>query len=313
MPLNPESTTKLELRISELEGKIKKLEEHQHLGRDGSRVLNESTDLKGKSILISGAGKKVGPGESFVQLPSSIADGDAENINKKRVVSNGIVNRNLKEALDEQVLQMLTVGKVSDEEDLKPLNRVDWDKLNYAQLILHHFPQNTGSSGVFSPFSFLTANRTPFPSGTGRIITGESTITDSAAKFTVNALVDCFVNLNAGTLETRRIVSNTETEITVEGTWEAAEGDYLYDVMALTFLGAANVPFSRLFVGEDIRLGYGASGGSQVRFIKWGTGTPEGSVTANIGSIFLRFDGGTSTTLYVKTSGNGLATGWTAK
>lgn len=46
--------------------------------------------------------------------------------------------------------------------------------------------------------------------------------------------------------------------------------------------------------------------------IKAGSGSPEGVVTAPVGSIFLRDDGSTSTTLYVKTSGSG-NTGWTAK
>ena len=44
----------------------------------------------------------------------------------------------------------------------------------------------------------------------------------------------------------------------------------------------------------------------------FGTGTPEGAKTAAVGSIFLRADGGTSTTLYVKQSGTG-NTGWVAK
>lgn len=43
-----------------------------------------------------------------------------------------------------------------------------------------------------------------------------------------------------------------------------------------------------------------------------GTGSPEGVVTAPIGSLFTRLDGSTTTTLYVKTSGSG-NTGWTAK
>ena len=47
---------------------------------------------------------------------------------------------------------------------------------------------------------------------------------------------------------------------------------------------------------------------------KWisGTGTPEGAVTAPVGSLFSRTDGGASTTLYVKESGAG-NTGWIAK
>ena len=43
-----------------------------------------------------------------------------------------------------------------------------------------------------------------------------------------------------------------------------------------------------------------------------GSGTPESAVTAPVGSLFLRTDGGASTTLYVKESGAG-DTGWVAK
>lgn len=43
-----------------------------------------------------------------------------------------------------------------------------------------------------------------------------------------------------------------------------------------------------------------------------GSSTPEGAVTAVVGSLFTRTDGGASTTLYVKESGSG-NTGWVAK
>lgn len=43
-----------------------------------------------------------------------------------------------------------------------------------------------------------------------------------------------------------------------------------------------------------------------------GTGSPEGVVFANVGSMFLRRDGGANTTLYVKQTGTG-STGWAAK
>ena len=46
--------------------------------------------------------------------------------------------------------------------------------------------------------------------------------------------------------------------------------------------------------------------------IRSGTGTPEGAVTAPVGTLFLRTDGGAGTTLYVKESGTG-NTGWAAK
>lgn len=51
--------------------------------------------------------------------------------------------------------------------------------------------------------------------------------------------------------------------------------------------------------------------GSGIRILS-GSGTPEGSVTAAIGSIYLRTNGGAATTLYVKESGTG-NTGWAAK
>lgn len=43
-----------------------------------------------------------------------------------------------------------------------------------------------------------------------------------------------------------------------------------------------------------------------------GTGTPEANVTADVGSLFMRTDGGAATTLYVKETGVG-NTGWVAK
>ena len=43
-----------------------------------------------------------------------------------------------------------------------------------------------------------------------------------------------------------------------------------------------------------------------------GVGSPEGVVTAPVGTLYTRSDGGTGTTLYVKESGTG-NTGWVAK
>lgn len=46
-------------------------------------------------------------------------------------------------------------------------------------------------------------------------------------------------------------------------------------------------------------------------YVSDGTGSPEGVVTAKQGSVYLRKDGGASTSLYVKESGSG-NTGWAA-
>jgi hypothetical protein len=59
---------------------------------------------------------------------------------------------------------------------------------------------------------------------------------------------------------------------------------------------------------------YNAYGTSSNQTVSWtsGTGSPNGVVTANVGSLYTDNAGSTSTTLYVKTSGTG-NTGWTAK
>ena len=45
--------------------------------------------------------------------------------------------------------------------------------------------------------------------------------------------------------------------------------------------------------------------------ITWGNGAPESVVTAPVGSIFMRVNGGASTTMYLKETGTG-STGWRA-
>jgi hypothetical protein len=69
-------------------------------------------------------------------------------------------------------------------------------------------------------------------------------------------------------------------------------------------LGTASLRWSTLFA-NSIQIGSGPT-------ISTGSGSPEGNVTAPIGSLYTNTTGGASTTLYVKTSGSG-NTGWTAK
>lgn len=51
---------------------------------------------------------------------------------------------------------------------------------------------------------------------------------------------------------------------------------------------------------------------TEIDFIIRGEGSPEGVVTAPVGYLYLRSDGGANTTLYVKESGTS-STGWIAK
>jgi len=85
-------------------------------------------------------------------------------------------------------------------------------------------------------------------------------------------------------------------------------GHFAPYVNLLGDLGQATARWSQLF-GFQVNLGDTSTNGI---IITTGVGPPEGSVTANMGSLYLNRSGGASTTLYVKTSGTG-NTGWTAK
>lgn len=64
------------------------------------------------------------------------------------------------------------------------------------------------------------------------------------------------------------------------------------------------------YQGQEFNFSSGFT--STIPFTQTGTGTPEGAVSAPIGSMFIRTDGGTGTSRYFKESGTG-DTGWVAK
>lgn len=299
--MEQEKIQQLERRIVELE---KVLKEHQHLGNDGSKEFDGAIKISARDIEIQGAGDKVG---EFTIIPFKIYDaikGD------KRGAGMGIANFGTKKATDEQAQAILTVGTKVDFEKIEPLNKTDFSEYFNAELTLSLLPQLPATASgptSFPPWAFLSAKRTPYIKSTGTV--SGNILVDQTANFE-NDLAGSLLSLS--NQETKKIVSNTSNTITVAEDFTSL-GSYTYEVITPIFLGSANIPFSRLYVGDDIRLGYGSSGGSQVRYIKWGSGSPEGVVTANIGSLYLRSDGSTSTTLYIKTANNGLPTGWTAK
>lgn len=106
--------------------------------------------------------------------------------------------------------------------------------------------------------------------------------TSSAGSFVFRTLADAY---SVGT--TAWSLSRSTTNITGQ-TWTIDSGEYR-------------------FVGGSIRLG-STTGPTWSQ----GTGSPEGVVTARVGSFFSRTDGGAGTSFYVKESGTG-NTGWVAK
>ena len=90
-------------------------------------------------------------------------------------------------------------------------------------------------------------------------------------------------------------------------------GTDLYDVQLFDLTSVSPVTMNPLYSPVVGTLTLSLSGGGVIQYtsskILSGTGTPEGTVTSPIGSLFLRSDGGYGTSLYVKENGAG-NTGW---
>lgn len=74
----------------------------------------------------------------------------------------------------------------------------------------------------------------------------------------------------------------------------------LYKIVVKDALGATVYTVDPYWIPSDSGL------------LLYGSGSPEGVVTGSVGQLYLRTNGGASTTLYVKESGTG-NTGWVAK
>lgn len=106
-------------------------------------------------------------------------------------------------------------------------------------------------------------------------------------------------------LNTTASVPITFTTNSVERARVDGAGNWLPSTDVTYNFGSAALRFVNVFA-SNIRPGAGTATWTS------GTGTPEGAVTATVGSLFTRTDGGAATTLYVKESGVG-NTGWVAK
>ena len=317
-----------EQEIQELKERIEKLEDilenHQHLGLDGSKEFSGGVSFRGKEFIAESRNIQ----ESGIQVLPFVALDPEKGIEKKRGAGMGIAVASKGES-GEVSFGILEVAKMTDDKDIPTaLNRADFeDDVNNALVSILYFPQSSyfvSAGSLIGPSAQLVAYRTPVIVGaTGKIVQGESTLKDPTANFTENQLMGAIIEILKGGVqqESYRVLGNTKDTITAGeynygdiqyASWVSESGDYDYQIVSPALLGSPSYPFTRLYVSDDIRMGLGSSGGSQVRYMKWGVGTPEGLVTANIGSMYLRFDGGANTTLYIKESGTG-NTGWVAK
>lgn len=133
------------------------------------------------------------------------------------------------------------------------------------------------------------------------------------------AVVDVGNNRNS---PTRFGISNQNTgaSATAGFALEAAGGGWQVDVPAdvVTFanplIGKFNSTekFRFLTTGMFNPIAGGGVTFTEGPIIRAGSGSPEGVVTAPVGSLYLRSDGGDGTSMYVKESGTG-NTGWVGK
>lgn len=108
-------------------------------------------------------------------------------------------------------------------------------------------------------------------------------------------------NFQAGTVTSGNIY------LWVGGTYLRFDGTQLVpDADSVRNLGHPALRFANVFLTTGIQFGAAETK------LRSGTGSPEGVVTAPVGSLYCRDDGGAGTSLYVKESGTG-NTGWVGK
>lgn len=88
--------------------------------------------------------------------------------------------------------------------------------------------------------------------------------------------------------------------------------DHLSGATTATITGAAQEGTVARAVSRDIPWVVAVTEQHLLSLPQRGAGTPEGVVTAPVGTLYIRTDGGAATTLYVKESGAGNV-GWVAK
>ena len=139
--------------------------------------------------------------------------------------------------------------------------------------------------------------------GTGRLLIGTSQTGGQ------------YVNISALTsaswteYEYTFVATDNVAYFTVAARAGAASDTQLYDSVSVK--AVATSALGSVHATEKVSVGTPTTNGL-VAALYSGAGTPEGVVTANVGSLFMRTDGGAGTSLYVKQSGTG-NTGWAAK
>lgn len=166
----------------------------------------------------------------------------------------------------------------------------------------------TPQSGV--PLTISTSNQTGIDIRSSNtsgayisLVNTNTSATNLVGNYKATSGGGTFLNQDALLLRSANTIGFAPTSGTVT-TFINASGNVLPGADATYDLGGTSLRFNNMYAGS-----YRFT--STTQFITNGVGTPEGAITASVGSVFLRVDGSTGTVLYVKESGTG-NTGWTA-
>lgn len=117
-------------------------------------------------------------------------------------------------------------------------------------------------------------------------------------------LVDGWAGVNAAAMSTTR--ASGAASLGIDAIPQDGTSSATINVLSNSpTSGIKQVVVGGRVLAENYRIGFGPG-------LFGGVGDPNGAVTAPIGSLYMRTDGGATTSLYVKTSGSS-STGWTAK
>lgn len=161
-------------------------------------------------------------------------------------------------------------------------------------------PSNGGIVGVFST--------------TGLAVTGVLGVTGNISR-TGSGMAAGYLNVNNTGNDAYFGVNNSTGSTFAASAYDVVVQGAIGTAVSLSIAGTgavARVTATGLVVTGSLSTTGAVSVSNTAATVSSGTGSPESAVTAPVGSIYMRTNGGASTSFYVKESGAG-NTGWVAK
>ena len=265
----------LKIKLEDFVAKFEKLEKifekHTHNNLDGSKFI-----------------------ENHIPRISNV--GDVVELGENGSVASTVVN---------DVKQLLLSAGTIEPSSITPYGRTSIDRTSIANIGVANIGSNYFVAGIGG---IQVTNLSKEVS----ITSAGSTISSGSIKLNTNELAGHLIVVSTGSANIlRRVVSNTNTTITIDGTWGTTASNVNFQTYAPLTLGTGEYRwlsgfFSGLPVNTTTRLMIGMGLTGTAIGIYTCTGAP--TFAASNGSICLRTDGAASTTLYVRAAG-----AWVAK